>query len=779
MKNSKKLIFCIFFAVFCLFTVAVFSSNTSSVLLPIASAAENGIWGENLTWTLDDEGVLTVSGTGEMASSTEAEPFPWEAHSDLIKKIVISDGVTSIAEDAFYRCETVTDLTVSKDVKIINSYAFSHCSSLVNVRIPENSSLINIAASSFAQCTSLEYIFIPVSVTRIGASAFSGSPLKTIDIPEDSKLETVNLSAFSATRLEIIPIPALVKSVVTSSVSVSSLKEINVAESNTKYTDTDGVLFDKTKETLVYYPPAKSGSEYTVPSGVRLIKDHAFYKNQSIVTLNIPNTVTSIEKNCCSYMFSLEYINFEEGIQLKNIPQYAFFQDTALKKITIPNSVTAIGNLAFSNCTNVQRIVFEENSSLETVSANAFASIKGFTEDIIIPDSVKTIGYGAFYSCSLNGNRIIISETSQLETIDSLAFSDVRLYENTFYIPPTVKTIGQSAFNWTSSSGTNKHIKTIYYGGSEQQWNEIAINEDNDEIFNADIIFDYNSSLYKNITVKKNSTVTEISGIGATPSSVNPSYRPWNEHRDDTTAIVISGEISVLGKNSFASFSELTYIIIRSPEIHIEDGAFNNCPLLETVIILGNSEFTENAFVGCAENMRIFERKNKQHTFTENTESIFVIPFSYSENSLLFEGTLSLDSYEFFDIISVFATEYENIEKIRLSDFSFEDIVLYRYDEENMSRVPIDSNKLTDGEIHPEAFIEGEIRAVSFNELCEGMADGSISDFYLITADKNNGKIEDTQVEVIDSFRDVILRAIRWVVTLMNRLFRMLKSFFG
>lgn len=246
-----------------------------------------------------------------------------------------------------------------------------------------------------------------------------------------------------------------------------------------------------------------------------------------------------------------------------------------------------------------------------------------------------------------------------------------------FYIPPTVKTIDSTAFNWYTTDSSSKHIKTIYYGGSE-----------------------------------------------------------------------------------------LTYIIIRSPDIIIEDGAFNNCPKLETVIILGNSEFTENAFAGCAENIRIFEEKSKQHTFAENTENISVVPFSYSEGKLLFEGTLSLDSYEFFDIISVFATEYENIEKPKLSSFSFEDIVLYRYDEENMSRVPIDNNTLINGEIHPETFIDGEPKAVSFNELCEGMADGSITDFYLITVDENSDKIEETQVEVVEQLQNFILRAIRRVVPL-------------
>ncbi len=780
MKIIKKMFFCVLISAFCLISGLLCINNESTLLFPMAFAAESGSWGDNLTWNLDDEGTLSVSGTGAMAGSTSENPFPWTEYKNLINKVIIEDGVTSIASDAFYRCEAITALTLSKDIEIINSYSFYYCSSLENITVPTDSALTTIGSNAFSQCTALEYIFIPDSVTSIGASAFSGAALKTAELSEDSNLREIQSSSFSGTKIESFYIPASVKSIDSMAfMSASALKEIIVSVDNNYFTSADGVLFDKQMETLVCYPAAKSDTEYTIPSGVRLISGHSFYKNQNIITLNIPNTVTSVGKSCCQYMSSLEYVNFEKDIQLKAIPEYAFSDNTKLKEINIPNSIVTLNTHTFGNCNNVQKIVFEENSKLETIGSFAFSRIYGISEDIIIPHTVKTISSGAFYECKFNGKRIVFPENGQLEVIGSSAFSDVRLYERTLFIPSSVKTIGSSAFSWYTANASNKHIETIYYGGSEEQWNLIDIDENNKDIFNADIIFDYNPSLYENLTIEKNGTVINISGSGEIPASGVQSYRPWNEYKSDSTAVVINGDISSLGKNSFTDFSELIYIIIRTPYITIEDGAFSNCPKLETVIILGNSEFTANAFTGCAENIRIFEEKSKQHSFGVSTENIAVIPFAYSENILFFEGKLTLDAYEFFDIISVFATEYENISRLKLTEFSFEDIVLYRYDEENMSRVPIDNNTISNGEIYTQAFIEGELKDISFNELCEGMANGSITDFYLIAADEANGQLENTQMEVIEQLKGFILRAIRWVVTLMNKLFRILKSFFG
>ena len=103
-------------------------------LLPASAFAANvvqsGTCGENLTWTFDDEGVLTITGTGEMTGA------PWESYKDSIKSVVIGDGVTRICDDAFREYSEMTEIIIPNSVTQIGSYAFLGCSGLKGISLP-------------------------------------------------------------------------------------------------------------------------------------------------------------------------------------------------------------------------------------------------------------------------------------------------------------------------------------------------------------------------------------------------------------------------------------------------------------------------------------------------------------------------------------------------------------------------------------------------------------------------------------------------------------------
>ena len=139
-------------------------------------------------------GVLTISGKGEMASYDEQFSPPWDDYRDSIKKCVVEKGVTSICERALFLCENVNSVTLPEGVtylgwqsfyackslksiaipgtvKEIGEHSFSRCVGLKNVVIPEGVEIIgNIA---FYECTSLKSVYIPSTVTEIGRAAFS------------------------------------------------------------------------------------------------------------------------------------------------------------------------------------------------------------------------------------------------------------------------------------------------------------------------------------------------------------------------------------------------------------------------------------------------------------------------------------------------------------------------------------------------------------------------------------------------------------------------------
>ena len=104
----------------------------------IANAAESGTCGENLTWTLDNDGTLTISGTGRMTEYSYSVNPPWVDYTEDIIKVVIEDGVTYIGKYAFNDFVAMTDIVIPDSVTSIGFSAFSNCAALTDISIPKN-----------------------------------------------------------------------------------------------------------------------------------------------------------------------------------------------------------------------------------------------------------------------------------------------------------------------------------------------------------------------------------------------------------------------------------------------------------------------------------------------------------------------------------------------------------------------------------------------------------------------------------------------------------------
>ena len=146
----------------------------------IASSATSGTCGDNLTWELSDDGVLTISGTGDMHNYAWADS-PWYNKRN-IHTVIINDGVTSIGNYAFKECSSLTSITIPNSVTSIGNHAFACCHSLTSVTIPN--SVTSIEGYAFYDCSSLTSASIGNSVTSIGWNAFNGcSSLTSVTIP--------------------------------------------------------------------------------------------------------------------------------------------------------------------------------------------------------------------------------------------------------------------------------------------------------------------------------------------------------------------------------------------------------------------------------------------------------------------------------------------------------------------------------------------------------------------------------------------------------------------
>ena len=345
-------------------TLTYFPNDTlQNIRLEISASAETTtepqVWIEdNLTWTLDPDGTLTISGTGAMKDYDNGDnPSPVYNNSD-VKKIVIEDGVTSIGNWVFSDCSGLISITIPNSVTSIGDFAFYYCTSLTSITIPDN--VTSIGEAAFGNCNSLPSITIPDGVTSIGNYAFSFcQKLASVTIPDSVTI--IGERAFS---------------------DCSSLTSITIPDSVTS---------------IEYYAfsDCSSLTSLTIPNSVTSIGDSAFNACSSLTSLTIPNSVTSIGEGAFYACSSLTSITIPNSVT--SIGEGAFYACSSLTSITIPDSVTRIGDYAFKNCSNLTSITIPD--SVTSIGYATFAGCSSLTS-ITIPDSVTSIGESAFSNCS-------------------------------------------------------------------------------------------------------------------------------------------------------------------------------------------------------------------------------------------------------------------------------------------------------------------------------------------------------------------------------------------
>ena len=202
-------------------------------LLPTAAFAEDNIvvhgtcgarGSENdVTWKLDSDGTLTISGKGKIRDTHYGENVRWLwLYPDRIKKVIVGNGVTEIGGYDFYKCTNLTEVDLSnvQTLKNIGDNAFANCSSLSTVKLPMNGELESIDTNAFGfvegvgSAPQIREIMIPASVKVIYGHVFNGcKQLENVEFAEDSNLETIYWNVFESTSLKKITIPASVTTI--------------------------------------------------------------------------------------------------------------------------------------------------------------------------------------------------------------------------------------------------------------------------------------------------------------------------------------------------------------------------------------------------------------------------------------------------------------------------------------------------------------------------------------------------------------------------------------
>lgn len=478
----------------------------------------NGTCSENVAWEFSGS-TLTISGTGKMPEydgwSTTPPWTPIQSKIETVivksgitsvsaafsgyenlKKVVLEEGVESIADSAFSYCTNLQEMTLPSGLKTIGRSAFRNCG-LTSINIPVSVTSVGdfafqncksmetagiygaVSKSMFAGCTALKNVVYESKAAEIPQQVFQGCAFENFVIPEG--VTAIADYAFqNCTALKSVTIPSTVTELrATQFDGCTSLSELKISGDNFKMTD--GILYSGDEKVMIMCLKKISG-EMVIPEGVTTISASLFKDCTELTSVTFPSTLTTIGDSAFSGCSKLKSVVIPDSVTTIGIN--AFLACTELTEVNIPEGITTLSDAMFMRCTSLTKVTLPD--TLTSIGTNAFNKCTSLTE-MVVPDKVTTIGNNAFHSCSsLVSIKLPKSLTrlgmsafnscTSLKAIDipegvtvlgsSVLISCTALEE--LIIPSTVTVIDGYALEGTQS------LDTICFRGSQEQWAAIT-----------------------------------------------------------------------------------------------------------------------------------------------------------------------------------------------------------------------------------------------------------------------------------------------------------------
>lgn len=602
---------------------------TALTLLPLGALADNNNkCGENLTWELDEIGILTISGTGDMYNYSEDYLAPWSEHCVEITNVTISDGVTSIGSyafcycsvksitlpfglkhigaSAFFNCPNIQQIKIPDSVEHIDPYAFSFCKGLHTVQLP--SSLTLISEELFAECDNLKNLSIPDTVTEIGANAFLRCTAFILEkLP--SSIKSIGAAAFAnCGNIESLALPGTLESIGEAAFNGTVIDKASFAGTPERWTaiggdacciaqdkidflehtcDFSGWKYDEHKHwQQCTCGKTQNEGEHTGDGDTCTVCDAALSEalgsgsidgglswslsRSGALTISGSGKMPDFSSVANAAPWDkqkdkIQSVVIESGVQ--NISAGAFSGCTALEKVSISETVTQIDLNAFDGCTSLAAFeVAEGNKAFLSVGGVLFSADK---ELLRCP-----VGKSADYTVP-----------SGTVAIAGGAFKDCAKLES-LVIPDSVTAIGESAFE--------------------------------------------NCAALKRITLPKNITKLEASCFSgctalaeiALPDGLKALGEKVFSGCAALKSVKIPAEVTVIPAEAFSGCSSLESITIPKNVSHINERAFDGCTALKKVDYLGSdtdwSQVTKETGNNALDNAeKSFTRTDHEHKYTD------------------------------------------------------------------------------------------------------------------------------------------------------------------
>lgn len=289
----------------------------------------------------------------------------------LIPSELDGHTVTCLDSYAFFGCKSLTSVTIPDSVTRIDKFTFGDCTALTSITIPN--SVTAVSSNPFFRCTSLTDIIISAdhpTLKLVDGVLFDTTQNRLICYPcvlqADSytipdETEIIEHFAFAkCDALTSVVIPDSVKQIGRNPfMECTALTNISVSADHPTLAIINGVLFDKSTNSLICYPCAFQDTHYTIPDNVKTIGANAFCCASALTSITIPASVSDIEFGAFQFCTSLAKVTIPDGVT--SIKRNAFYHCISLRQITIPESVNEIGGDIFEDCTNLSVIVIPDS----------------------------------------------------------------------------------------------------------------------------------------------------------------------------------------------------------------------------------------------------------------------------------------------------------------------------------------------------------------------------------------------------------------------------------
>ena len=304
-----------------------------------------------------------------------------------------------------------------------------------------------------------------------------------------------------------------------------------------------------------------------IEPGITSISSYAFWHCHALITVTIPDTVTTIGESAFNECWALENIQLPSGIT--EIPKNAFTYCTSLAQLTLPENLKTIGDYAFQGCQKLSDIVLPQ--TLRSIGTNAFGACASLTE-IVIPDAITFIPDYAFCGCSA---LHALTLPANLQSIGAFAFSSCNSLP-TLTLPPTVTKIEWNAFGGCSA------LRKVFISDLAA-WCRISYGDSqSNPLLNGASLY-LNGEMITDLVIPED--VTRINAVA------------FAGCRGLRSVTLPEGRTSIPAY-AFQCCPDLTTVTIPSTVTEIQSLAFYQCPKLTTVIFCGKMQQLSQIQIG-------------------------------------------------------------------------------------------------------------------------------------------------------------------------------------